>query len=231
MSHNTFMVQFQIIIALFLSAGTIYYELCIPNMNKLDEFLSDIQQKPNYVTPDQIPNDVKLAFMAAEDNFFYSHHGVDYKALSRATYVYLSTGKKKQGGSTITMQLARNVYLNQQKTFLRKFKEILIAYKIEHQFNKDEIMALYLNKIYFGHNKHGIKQASLYYFSKKVPQLNVAQATTLAVIPPAPSQATPILTPDKIMKKRNRILNRLLDLRAIPQQAYDKAIRTPLIQN
>lgn len=231
MSLNTFMVRLQIILALLLSAGTICYYICIPDMGKLDDFLSDIRYKPNYIAPDHIPNHVKLAFIAAEDNFFYSHHGVDYKALSRATYMYLSTGKKKQGGSTITMQLARNVYLTKQKTFFRKFKEILIAFKIEHHFSKDDILALYLNKIYFGHNTHGIQQAAQYYFAKKVPKLTRSEAVTLAVIPPAPSQVTPILTPDKIIKKRNLILKRLLGLRAISLEAYDQAILAPVTQN
>lgn len=228
MSLNTFITRSSIIIALCLCALTIYFYVFIPDTDKLKNFLYIINHSDGYASSEEIPNYVKKSFVAAEDNFFYIHQGVDFTALMRAARVLYSTGEKRQGGSTITMQLARNMYLNKHKTFSRKFNEILLAYKIEQAFTKDEILSLYLNKIYFGHNQYGITEASKYYFSKKVSELDVSEAAILASIPPAPARITPILKPEVIMEKRDQILIRLLALKIISPPSYCNAFQKPL---
>lgn len=228
MSLNTFLHRFFISLVFFISIFTIYFYIFIPDTTKLQVLLQEIKHNPKYTPPDEIPTHLKHAFVTAEDNFFYGHHGVDYMALLRAAKILILTGKKRQGGSTITMQLARSVYLHKRKTFFRKFNEILISYKIENTFSKDEILTLYLNKIYLGHNIYGIKPASKYYFSKKVGELSISDSAILASIPPAPGHITPILKPEIILKKRNGILFRLLSLKYILPNEYCVAYKTPL---
>ncbi|MEE2770544.1 MAG: biosynthetic peptidoglycan transglycosylase [Pseudomonadota bacterium] len=197
-------------------------------MGKLESFLYKINHSPNFIPSEKIPEHVKKSFVVAEDNFFYTHRGVDYSSLSRAAKILFKTGQKRQGGSTITMQLARNTYLTNKKTYTRKFNEILIARKIENTFSKDDILTLYLNEVYLGHNVHGIKQAAQFYFGKNVYDLNVSEAAILAGIPPAPAHVTPILNPEKIMQKRNEILIRLLALKIITPSSYCISFNMPL---
>ncbi|MDG2347894.1 MAG: transglycosylase domain-containing protein [Gammaproteobacteria bacterium] len=229
MSLNTFITRLLIFITLCFCGLTIYFYLFIPDTTKLKDFLYEINNSERFIPAEKIPTHVKKAFIVAEDNFFHIHQGVDYLALIRAAKVLLATGEKKYGGSTITMQLARNVYLHKRKTFTRKFNEILLAYKIEQAFTKDQILSMYLNIIYFGHNNYGIKEASSFYFGKDVLNLSAAEGATLASIPPAPGYTTPILKPQKILYKRNTILVSLLTLNHISPPEYCKAFASPLL--
>src|SRR5210317_625597 len=138
MSLNTFITRLLILVALCFCSLTIYFYLFIPDTTKLKDFLYEINHSERFIPAEQIPPHVKKAFIVAEDNFFYIHQGVDYPALFRAAQVLWITGEKRQGGSTITMQLARNIYLHKRKTFSRKFNEILLAHKIEQAFTKDQ---------------------------------------------------------------------------------------------
>lgn len=175
-----------------------------------------------------IPEPVTQAFIAAEDSNFYEHSGVDYLGLMRASLKLVSSGEKAQGGSTITMQLARNVFLSSEKTFTRKFREILLAKKIESELNKQEILELYLNKIYLGERAYGIGAAAKIYFNKDIKNLTLTEAAVLASLPKAPSANNPIKNPKRAIERRNYVLRRMHELNYISQEAFDKALAEPL---
>ena len=146
------------------------------------------------VTFAEIPENLKNAFIAAEDNRFYSHNGVDYFGLLRAFKSFISTGKVTQGGSTITMQVARNFYLTREKKIIRKLREILLAYKMERNLSKERIFELYMNKIYLGHRAYGVEAAAQVYYGKRLSKLTLAQIAMIAGLPKAPSRYNPIST-------------------------------------
>ncbi len=168
------------------------------------------------------------AFLAAEDNGFYSHPGVDYKGLIRASIQLLLTGKKKQGGSTITMQVTRNFLLNRDKTYKRKIKEIILALKIEKKFSKNEILELYLNKIYLGHRSYGIAATASTYYNKELDQLNLAQIAMIAGLPKAPSANNPITNPARAIERRNYVLRRMHELNYIDDSNYKIAVNSEI---
>ncbi|MCA1182645.1 penicillin-binding protein [Bacillus licheniformis] len=154
----------------------------------------------------EVPDGVKNAFIAVEDKRFYEHHGIDFKSVSRAVYKDILAGGKVEGGSTITQQLAKNTFLTNDKTFLRKTKEVIIAINLERDYSKDKLLEMYLNQLYFGHGVYGIQAAANYFFSKDVKDLTVSEGAVLASIPKAPSTYSPILNPEKSRERRNVIL-------------------------
>jgi len=161
---------------------------------------------------DDIPLALRQAFLAAEDDRFYEHPGVDYQGILRAVMVMLTTGQRGQGGSTITMQLARNFYLSREKTFARKLNEIFLALKIEQQLSKDQVLELYLNKIYLGNRAYGVAAAARVYYGKPMEELSLAQLAMIAGLPKAPSRYNPIVNPDRAILRRNYVLKRMLTL-------------------
>lgn len=187
----------------------------------------DKKRKP--IDIKDVPTRQINAFLAAEDNNFYHHNGVDYKGLLRAGIQLLLTGKKKQGGSTITMQVTRNFLLSREKTFSRKIKEIILSLKIEQQFSKQEILELYLNKIFLGHRSYGIASAAETYYGKTLAELDLAQQAMIAGLPKAPSQFNPVTNPERATQRRNYVLGRMLTLNYISKQEYDNAITQPPI--
>jgi len=166
---------------------------------------------------DDIPLRLRQAFLAAEDDRFYEHPGVDYHGILRAVAVMVMTGERGQGGSTITMQLARNFYLSSEKTFGRKLNEIFLALKIEQQLTKDRVLELYLNKIYLGNRAYGVAAASRVYYGKPLEQLDLAQIAMIAGLPKAPSRYNPIINPSRALARRNYVLNRMLALNYITE--------------
>ncbi|MGR8929788.1 MAG: penicillin-binding protein 1A [Gammaproteobacteria bacterium] len=173
-----------------------------------------------------IPQQQINAFLAAEDERFFSHPGIDYKGLLRAANNLITTGKKSQGGSTITMQVARNFLLSNEKTFLRKLKEILLALQIEERFSKSQILELYLNKIYLGHRAYGIAAAAQAYYGKNLGELKLYQQAMIAGLPKAPSIYNPIANTERALERRNYVLRRMLDLQFITPGEYELAIKT-----
>jgi penicillin-binding protein 1A len=171
----------------------------------------------------EIPSQQIQAFLAAEDERFYSHPGVDYKGLLRAANQLISTGKKTQGGSTITMQVARNFLLSKEKTFLRKLKEILLAIQIEQRYSKNQILELYLNKIYLGQRAYGIAAAAQTYYGKNLNELHLYQQAMIAGLPKAPSVYNPIVNPARALERRNYVLRRMLDMKLISSAEYREA--------
>jgi penicillin-binding protein 1A len=182
----------------------------------------------NLVHLNEVPTLMVKAFLATEDQRFLEHHGVDFYGLLRAAVELLITGTKVQGGSTITMQVARNFYLSHEKTFLRKFTEILLSLKIEREFTKDQILELYLNKIFLGNRAYGIAAAAQVYFDKTLNQLTLPEMATIAGLPKAPSLINPIINPLAAKQRRDHVLTRMFELGYISKSAYDAAIQTPM---
>ena len=177
---------------------------------------------------DALPKVLVQAFLAAEDDRFYKHLGVDYQGLMRAAVSVLLTGEKRQGGSTVTMQLARNFFLGNERTYERKLKEIFLALRIEHEFDKDEILELYLNKIYLGNRAYGVGAAAEVYYGHDVNELNLAQVAMIAGLPKAPSRFNPIVNPERAVVRRNYVLGRMRQLDFIDEDLYQDMLKEPV---
>lgn len=175
-----------------------------------------------------LPKPLIAAFLDAEDERFFEHPGVDWQGLLRAAFKLASTGEKAQGGSTITMQLARNVFLTSEKTYGRKLKEILLAIRIENELSKEQILETYLNKIFLGNRAYGVGAAAQIYFGKDVHDLTLAQVATLAGLPKAPSRDNPFANPTRARERRNYVLRRMRDLGHVTPAEYESAIAEPL---
>ena len=194
-----------------------------------DRYYGDIGiQRRYYVSIDEIPEKVIQAFVAAEDRNFFKHGGVDFKAIFRALIANLKAGRVVQGGSTITQQLAKNLFLTRERTLQRKIKEALLAIKIERTFSKKKILELYLNQIYLGNGAYGVEAASRVYFGKSVRELTLEEAALLAGLPKAPSKFNPFVNPDLAKKRRDYVLTRMYEDGYITKEEYEKAIATPL---
>jgi penicillin-binding protein 1A len=175
----------------------------------------------------QVPDAMVQAFLAAEDDRFFTHSGVDFQGLLRAAVELVRTGKKRQGGSTITMQVARNFFLSSEKTYLRKLTEILLAYKIEGSLSKEEILELYLNKIYLGQRAYGVEAAAQVYYGMSIADLSVARMAMIAALPKAPSRINPVSNPEAALERRNYILGRMHQLGYLDRAAYEAAVAEP----
>lgn len=176
-----------------------------------DEVASLYTENREPVSINEIPKEVREAFISVEDKRFYEHHGIDVKSVGRAVYRDILAGGKVEGASTITQQLAKNIFLTHDKTFLRKTKEVIIAINLERDYSKDKLLEMYLNQLYFGHGVYGIQAASHYYFNKEVKDLTVSEGAVLAAIPKAPSTYSPVLHPDKSKERRDTILGMMND--------------------
>ena len=176
----------------------------------------------------ELPQTMVDAFLAAEDDRFFEHPGVDYQGLIRAVINLVITGQKAQGGSTITMQLARNFFLTPERTYTRKIKEIMLALRIEKELNKQEILELYLNKIYLGQRAYGVGAAAEVYYGKSASELSLDQVAMIAGLPKAPSRFNPISNSERATVRRNYVLGRMLELKKITKQDYEIAIETPV---
>src|SRR3990167_9428874 len=177
---------------------------------------------------DQIPQPLIQAVLATEDQRYFKHKGVDLPGLGRAALRLLKTGKKLEGGSTITMQVARSFYLSRQKTMGRKIREILLAIKIEHKLKKQKILELYLNKVFLGNRAYGVAAAAAVYYGKPLNELTLDQYAMLAGLPKAPSSLNPLANPQAAKKRRDYVLSRMHDEGYIDNASYEKAIRAPL---
>ena len=186
------------------------------------------EQRRIPVTYDQIPDVVKHAFLAAEDERFFEHHGIDYFGVVRAILVDLISGDKTQGASTITMQAARNMFLTLDKTARRKLMETFVTYRMEHEFTKQEIFGLYLNVIFFGQRAYGVAAAAEAFFGKTLDKLDVAEAATIAGVPKAPSRYNPIVDPELATQRRSYVLRRMRELGFIDPTTAEAANKEPM---
>ena len=177
---------------------------------------------------DEIPLRMRQAFLSAEDDRFFEHPGVDYQGILRAVINLISTGERGQGGSTITMQLARNFYLSSEKTYIRKLSEIFLALKIERELSKEKILELYLNKIYLGNRSYGVAAAAQVYYGATLDELTLAQTAMIAGLPKAPSRYNPIINPERAITRRNYVLSRMHELDYITDDEYLMAREVPV---
>ncbi len=175
----------------------------------------------------ETPDLMIQAILAAEDDRFFQHPGVDYHGILRAAYNLIKTGEKTQGGSTITMQVARNFFLSREKTYLRKLSEIFLALKIERELSKEEILELYINKIYLGNRAYGIASAAQTYYGVQPRDLTLAQMAMIAGLPKAPSRYNPLADPERALVRRNYVLGRMRQLGHITEAQYQAALAEP----
>lgn len=180
------------------------------------------------VTLDEVPKKMIEATLATEDERYYSHGGIDIWGLGRAALVLITTGHKAQGGSTITMQVARNYFLTRKKTYTRKIREILLSFKINHVLSKDKVLELYFNKIFYGNRAYGAQAAAYTYYGKPLKDLSVPELAVLAGLPKAPSTLNPIYNPQAALDRRNHVLTRMHDQGYISDDEYKAYIKTPL---
>jgi penicillin-binding protein 1A len=175
-----------------------------------------------------IPQHVKLAFLAAEDASFYEHRGLNYLGMLRALFVNLRAGRSKQGASTITQQVIKNVVLTPERNYERKIKETILARELEHTLSKDEIFELYLNQIYLGHGRYGVEEASRYYFGKKVHDIDLAEAATLAGLVASPERFSPRHDEARSRDRRHYVLEQMLEKGFVTRELYLSAFDVPL---
>lgn len=186
------------------------------------------EQRRIPVPYERIPEMVRNAFIAAEDDRFFSHHGIDYLGVLRALFVDVISGERTQGASTITQQAARNMFLTLDKTWRRKLAELFVTYRMEREFSKEEILGLYLNLIFFGQRAYGVGAAAEAYFGKSLDQLSVAEAATLAGIPQAPSRYNPLSSPELAASRRSYVLRRMRELKFIDATTAERAASEPV---
>jgi penicillin-binding protein 1A len=176
----------------------------------------------------EIPPLMTQAIISSEDDNFFEHGGVDYMGIGRAVFELITTGSKQSGGSTITMQVARNFFLSRERTFLRKFNEIVLSYKIEHYLSKQEILALYLNKIFLGYRSYGVAAAAQTYYGKPIDELALNEYAMIAGLPKAPSHYNPIYDPERAMIRRNYVLRQMHKNGYITDEEFETAKDTPV---
>ncbi len=186
------------------------------------------EERRAFIRIQDVPPVLKQAILAAEDDRFYQHSGVDFLGILRAAGANLATGGKRQGASTITMQVARNFFLTREKTISRKLYEILLAFKIEQNLTKDQILEVYINQIFLGRRAYGFAVASHTYFGKPIRDLSVAEAAMLAGLPKAPSAYNPVVNPKRAAQRQQYVLRRMLELGFINEAEQREAIETPL---
>ena len=234
------------VLAVALAAGGVYWYLApkLPSAETLrdvrlqvplrvytrdDKLIAEFGEKRR--TPlrlDEVPERLIQAFLAGEDDRYFEHPGVDWQGLTRAVLYLIRTGEKGPGGSTITMQVARNFFLTREKTYIRKLNEILLALKIEREFTKEEILELYVNKIFLGQRAYGVGAAAQVYYGRPVTELGLAQIAMIAGLPKAPSRFNPVANPEQGVARRNYVLRRMLEVGYIDQAEHDAARDAPV---
>ncbi|WP_372843549.1 penicillin-binding protein 1A [Psychrobacter sp.] len=180
------------------------------------------------ITFEEIPEDLTHAFLAAEDSSFFQHSGISIKGLGRAVTEVVTDDESQTGGSTITMQVAKNYFLSPDRTLNRKLTELFLARKIEDELSKNDILTLYVNKIYLGEGAYGIRAAAKKYYSKSLENLTIAEMAMLAGLPKAPSKYNPVANPSRALTRRNWIIGRMHELGYIDKAQHDEAINAPI---
>lgn len=181
------------------------------------------EERRHFVRIQEVPEAMKQAILAAEDERFYQHPGIDTMGILRAAYANLIGGGKRQGASTITMQVARNFFLSSEKTLTRKLYEVLLAFKIENGLSKDEILQIYVNQIYLGQRAYGFAAAARIYFGKEIKDLRIAEMAMLAGLPKAPSSFNPVANPKRAKLRQQYVLRRMRELNFIDAAQYEQA--------
>lgn len=230
-------------VLVFVFAAVIVYPT-LPTLDKLTDYQPKVplrvfsvegqligefgEERRAVVKIDAVPKAMRDAILAAEDERFYQHGGVDYVGVIRAAMSNFISGGVRQGASTITMQVARNFFLSREKTLTRKFNEMLLAFKIEHSLAKDQILELYVNQIYLGQRAYGFAAAAQIYFSKTLDQLSIAEMAMLAGLPKAPSSFNPVVNPKRAKLRQQYVLRRMRELNFISDEQWQAADQQPL---
>jgi len=186
------------------------------------------EERRSYVPIAEVPKKLKDAILSAEDDSFYRHSGVDFLGLARAALANAVTGRRGQGGSTITMQVARNFYLSSERSYIRKLYEIALAYKIESSLPKDRILEVYINQIFLGQRAYGFAAAAQTYFGKALSDLTLGESAMLAGLPAAPSAYNPNANLHRARTRERYVLSRMLALGYINKAEFDQAITSEL---
>ena len=186
------------------------------------------EEHRDFVAIKDVPLDVRHAILAAEDDGFYEHPGIEITGILRAAITNALTGRRGQGGSTITQQVARNFFLTTDRTYKRKLYEIAMSFKIEHMLTKDQILEIYINQIYLGQRSYGFQSAARTYFGRSLDQLTIGEAATLAGLPVAPSAYNPIVNPAAATMRKNYVLRRMYDLHYIDEATYAREKAAPM---
>jgi penicillin-binding protein 1A len=216
-----------LVVALFATWGYFYLMRDLPRLARIEDYqppavtrvlardgtlIAEFFSEKRYpVKLTEVPDRVRKAFLAAEDASFYSHHGIDPVSIARAMYKNVQSGNAKQGASTITQQVVKNLLLTPEKSLVRKGKEAILSYRLERRFSKDEIFEIYLNQIFFGNGAYGIKAASRIYFHKEMPELSIAEAAMLAGLPKAPSSYSPLRNQEKAKQRQRQVLWQMME--------------------
>ena len=234
------------IVTALLTVGGIYFYLSddLPKIFSLKDYrppiittvysddnrkIAEFYKERRIIIPlSSMPKMLKDAFIAAEDSRFYKHKGIDFFSIVRAFFKNIEAGTIVQGGSTITQQVTKSFFLTPERSYNRKIKEAILAYRIDKQFTKDEILFLYLNQIYLGHGAYGVEVASENYFGKSAKELNLAESAVLAGLPQAPSKYSPFRNPEKAKERQVYVLNRMVAEGYITNIQATEAINTPL---
>lgn len=228
----------------FVFVGLASYSADLPNLDSLVNYrpklittiydrdgnvlASYAEERRIYMPPDQMPKNVVNAFLAAEDDSFYSHMGINPITILRAAYKNFMAGATVQGGSTITQQVAKSFLLTPEKSYERKIKEMLLSFRIEKALSKDQILNLYLNHIFLGQNSYGVEAAAMTYFGKAAKDLSIAEAAVLAALPRAPSRDNPIVNPKAAKARQRYVLGRMLETHKISKSQYEDALKEEL---
>ena len=184
----------------------------------IEQAVEQVRAQEGYTPLNQLPTLYPQAVVAVEDRRFYDHNGVDPIAIARAVWVNLRTGSLAEGGSTLTQQLAKNLYFTQEKKFTRKVAEVFTAWDLERRYTKDEILELYINSIYYGEGYYGIYSASRGYFGKDPAEMTDYECTLLAGVPNAPSVYAPTVNPDLAAQRQRQVVDSLVDMGCITEQ-------------
>lgn len=190
----------------------------------LEEKVNCIREKQNYAKIEELPQMYINAVISVEDHRFYKHDGIDIIAICRATVNDIKVLKLVEGGSTITQQLAKNIYFTQEKKFTRKFAEIFMAFKIEKNYSKDEILELYLNTSYFGDGYYTAKEACIGYFDKQLNQMDYYEMTLLAGIPNAPTVYAPTKNPELAKQRQKQVIDKMIKYKYLTKEEADKIL-------
>ncbi|MDX1900517.1 MAG: penicillin-binding protein 1A [Gammaproteobacteria bacterium] len=209
--------------------NTVQLQVPLQVFSRDSKLIAEYGEKRRIPVPyDQIPQELIHAVLATEDQRYFQHPGIDIPGLVRASMLLIATGHKVQGGSTITMQVARSFYLTRHKTFGRKLREIFLALKIDHRLSKQKILELYLNKIFLGNRAYGVAAAAQIYYGKTLDQLTLDEAAMLAGLPKAPSTLNPLANPVAAKKRRDHVLTRMYESGYIDAKALHTALAAPL---
>ncbi len=200
--------------------------------DRYGELIADFFIEKRILVPlEDIPLHVRQATIAAEDRRFYSHHGVDTWGILRAVRVNFQAGGTREGASTITQQVARTLFLNRDRTLTRKIREALLAWRIEQHYSKDQILEMYLNQIFYGHNAYGIEAAAQLYFGKSAKDLTLSEGALIAGLPPSPNSYSPLKNFQRSLQRRDHVLSRMVEAGYLTPEQAEEAQKEPIILN